>query len=101
MSSEQRAQGRRKAIASRRARARIKGDLRSGRISGSDVIGMVERGDEAGRVAARLRIGELLVSVPGVGPATAEEVLRSAGISGQRRLGQLGPRQIEKLGGLL
>jgi hypothetical protein len=101
MSDDQRAVGRERALAGRRLRAELKAEVRAGRIGAAQVVAMAGADDDAGRAAARMRIGELLLSVPGVGAATAERALVEAGVSGQRRLGQLGPRQRERLGGLL
>jgi hypothetical protein len=101
ISPQDRERGRDRALAHRRERAAIKAEVRAGTLTGAEVVHLAARDDDRGRIAARMRIGELLLSIPGVGPATAERALVAAGISGQRRLGQLGPRQVQQLAGLL
>ncbi len=97
MSEQQRATGRQVAVAGRRARAELKQELRQGRIDFMDILRIAERDDERGRAAVRLRVGEVLLALPGVGPAQAERLLARTEVSGQRRIGQLGERQQERL----
>ena len=101
MTAEQRAAGREKATAARRIRADLKDQLRSGVIVFADLLRISNDGDERGQAATRLRVGEVLLAVPGVGRTQAEQLLLRTDISGQRRIGQLGERQRERLLGAL
>jgi len=97
LTAEQREAGRQRAVADRRTRAAIKLDLRNGRIRAGEVLDLAAGSGDRARAASRLRIAEVLLSLPGVGPAAAERALIAAGVSGQRRIGQLGPQQRDRL----
>ena len=97
ISEQQRAVGRQAAVAGRRLRATLKQELRQGRIEFEDILRIARRDDERGRAAIRLRVGEVLLALPGMGPAQAEQLLARTEISGQRRIGQLGERQRKRL----
>lgn len=92
LTAEQRERNRRAAIEARKQRARMLGGVREGRV---DPRGVLMRRD---RVATRTRVEALLRAMPGVGPARAEAAMRDLGISPQRRVGGLGPRQRARLG---
>lgn len=79
------------AIAARRARAQIKHQIASGMRPARDVADAAWR-DSAG-AEARLRVRELLASIPGMGPARVARVLDTLGISERKRVGGLGVRQ--------
>lgn len=87
----------RAALAARRLRADVKKRVRAGYLSCSQVIELAFGDSDEGRACARMTIGELLLSLPGVGPATADRELVTLGISGDRRLRALGDRQREAL----
>lgn len=91
LTAEQRERNRHAAIEARRERARMLGGVREGRV---DPRGVLMRRD---RVATRTRVEALMRALPGVGPARAEAAMRDLGISPQRRVGGLGPRQRERL----
>ena len=97
MTDQQRAAGREKATAARRIRADLKEQLTTGRIDLTDLLRIAAGDDERGQAATRLRIGEVLLSIPGIGRTHAEQLLVQNDISGQRRIGQLGERQRERL----
>ncbi|MCH9718394.1 MAG: hypothetical protein K0U60_00810 [Actinomycetia bacterium] len=97
MTEHQRAAGREKATAARRVRAELKRQLSTGRIDLTDLFRIVAEDDERGQAAMRLRVGEVLLALPGIGRTHAEELLVRQDISGQRRIGQLGERQRERL----
>ena len=96
-SDEDRAAAGRAALVARRLRADIKRQVRSGYLSCSQVIELAFTDSDNGRACARMTIGELLLSLPGVGPATADRELVSLSINGDRRLRALGERQREDL----
>ncbi len=87
----------RAAVEARRLRADVKNQVRQGYVSCSQVIDMAFEDSDIGRAVARMTIGELLLSVPGVGPARADTQLVALGIRGDRRLRALGPRQRDGL----
>lgn len=83
----------RAAVECRRIRANVKQQVRQGYLSCSQVVDLAFEDSEVGRAVARMTIGELLLSIPGVGPARADRSLVDLGIRGDRRLRALGPRQ--------
>lgn len=85
----------RAAIAARRARAAIKHDI-SSRVRTALDVAQVGWHDP-GSPEARLRVTDLLGSVPSLGPARTARVLRELGISDKKRVGGLGIRQRSKL----
>lgn len=74
-------------------RSDIKQEVRQGYLSCSQVVDLAFEDSVVGRAVARMTVGELLLSVPGVGPARADRALVALGIRGDRRLRALGPRQ--------
>ena len=101
LADEDKARGRDAALVARRIRATIKRDVKLGRMAGGDVVWLATADSIEGRAAARMTIGDLLLSLPGVGPARATAALTAADVSGQRRISALGPHQLEKLRDLL
>jgi guanylate kinase len=81
----------RAAVAARRARADVKRSVAEGRRSPLDVL---ETGWEAsGSAEARLRVRELLTSIPGLGPARTARIMTDLGIAESKRVGGLGVHQ--------
>ena len=85
-----RARGRDRALAARQQRAQIKRDLRSGALTIDAVLG--ER--LADPVVGRMRVTDLLESLPGIGPVRAADVLSRCSIASSRRLRGLGEHQV-------
>jgi guanylate kinase len=83
------------ATAARRARALIKEKLRSSEVSIFDVINSAES------ALQKMRVRELLESVPGVGKLRAAAIMERAKISPTRRVAGLGRIQISQLRGEL
>jgi guanylate kinase len=83
------------ATAARRARALIKEKLRSSEVSVFDVINSAEP------ALQKMRVRELLESVPGVGRLRATAIMERAKISPTRRVAGLGRIQISQLRGEL
>jgi guanylate kinase len=79
------------AVTARRARAEVKHDVATGERPARDVVDTAWR--DPASPEARLRVRELLMSMPGLGPARAERVLETLGISERKRVGGLGTRQ--------
>ena len=77
------------AVAARRHRAATKEGLKRGTLELSDVIASAAED----RAIARLRVLDLVESLPGVGPATAGRVIDELGIAPSRRVRGLGAHQ--------
>lgn len=95
-----RAAASRAAVAARRARAAIKRTLESRERS---AVAVLEAGwnDPDATAEATLRVRELLLSVPGLGPTRVAAAMTELSISDSKRIGGLGSRQREKLRGWL
>jgi guanylate kinase len=91
-----RARGRDRALQARRRRAEVKADLAAGRTDLASVL--AARRDP---VIARLRVQDVLRSLPGIGAARAGVILDDCRIDPKRRLGQLGDQQVAHLARVL
>lgn len=86
-----RAAASRAAVAARRARAAIKAAVAEQKRSPVDVA---EQGwSDPHSAEARLRVRELLGSIPGLGPVRSTKVMEQLGISPSKKVGGLGVRQ--------
>ncbi|HWH26130.1 MAG TPA: guanylate kinase [Pseudolysinimonas sp.] len=88
--------GARAAIAARRARAAIKAAVAARTRSALDVAQTAWAGDQAGPEAS-LRVRDLLLSIPGLGPTRVDRVMTDLEISPSKRVGGLGTRQRARL----
>ena len=88
--ADARARGRDRARAARQQRAQLKRALRSGTVTVDAVLS--ERLVDP--VVGRMRVTDLLESLPGVGPVRAAEVLQRCSIASSRRLRGLGEHQV-------
>lgn len=92
LTPEQRQQALAAAAASRRAVAAAKEQLRNGQLSLADVLG-----DPAAPVPdsalKNTKVDAVLRALPGVGQVRAAELLRQAGVAGNRRVAGLGRNQ--------
>ena len=93
LTPEQRQAALEKAAAARAARAAMKVRLKSGSVKLSDLLDEAEA-DEA---LAKMRVVSLLEAMPGVGRATARQIIDQVGISEARRVRGLGPNQRKAL----
>jgi len=93
LTPEQRRAALEKAAAARQLRADVKTRLKSSSATLSEVI------EEAkvNEVIAKLRVIDLLQSMPGVGKVRAQEIMQRIGIADSRRLRGLGTKQITAL----
>jgi hypothetical protein len=98
LTDEQRRAALDKAFAARQARADVKTDLKSGRLRLGEVLGRAG-GDDA---LSKMRVYDLLRSLPGVGDRRALVLMEEVGIAQSRRLRGLGKHQkaalLEKFG---
>lgn len=83
------------AVAARRARATVKAAVAGGTRSSVDVLDAATS-DPVG-VEGRLRVTDLLLSVPAIGQTKLPRIMNELGISPSKRLGGLGVHQRRKL----
>jgi len=93
LTAEQRQAALEKAATARQVRAEIKNRLKHSRASLTEVIQESKRN----QFVAKLKVIDLLQSMPGVGKVKAQEIMERVGIAGNRRLRGLGDNQISKL----
>jgi guanylate kinase len=91
-----RAAASRAAIAARRARAAIKHDVAIRARRAVDVAEAAWAGELTAPEAA-MRVRELLLSMPNVGPTKTDRVMAELGIARSKRIGGLGIRQRDRL----
>ena len=97
LTEEQRAAAREKAKKARVTRADIKDAVKNKQITIAEVLKRAET-DEA---VARLKVTDLLTSLPGVGEVRTENILNELNIAASRRLRGLGIHQRKALINLL
>lgn len=97
LTPEERQQALEKAKAARLKRAQVRDDLKSGKLSLNEVIGM-----KNDAVVGRMKVSTLIETLPGYGKAKAEKIMKELEIAESRRLRGLGERQqkalLERLG---
>jgi len=93
LSPEDRARALAKASASRKRRAEVKAQIKTGEFSLSQVFEL-SKDDEA---VAKMRVFELLESISGVGKVRARSVMERLNISPTRRIQGLGAKQLPAL----
>ncbi len=93
LTPEQRQAALEKAAASRRERAEVKNRLRN---SGASLIDVVREGQE-NDVIGKMRVLDLLQSLPGLGKVRARQVMERLSIAESRRVRGLGTKQIAAL----
>ena len=97
LSPEARAEALEKAKVARLERARVREQLKTGKITLADVLAM-----KKDPIVGRMRVTTLIETMPGYGKAKAEKMMKELQIAESRRLRGLGQRQqdalIERLG---
>lgn len=93
LTTVQRRQASRRAVAARGRRARARRALKAGQVTLAELLEAA--GDDP--VLARMRVRDLLLALPRVGPTTANRVLDDVGIADSRRLRGLSERQRSEL----
>jgi hypothetical protein len=88
LNEEQRRQALAKAAEARRKRAEIKGELKSGKRSLKDILEV--QGDDT---VGKMKVSNVLESLPGVGKVKARKTMEELGISATRRVRGLGAKQ--------
>lgn len=97
MSDEQRAENLGRAVRARKIRAEVRGRLGSGDMSVAEVLKAVEAGGETGEILGRMKVMDLLQSLPYIGEARAARTLERLEIAASRRLRGLGAHQRDRL----
>jgi len=93
LTPEQRQANLEKAAASRRERAEIKNRLKH---SGASIVDVLKQGQE-NEVVGKMRVIDLLQSMPGLGKVRARQMMERLNISESRRVRGLGANQIAAL----
>lgn len=93
LSSAQLESARAAATEARRARAGLKDDLRTGKLTFSEALGKASD-DET---LARVKVADLLRSLPRVGVTRSAQIMEDLGIAPNRRIRGLGRHQVERL----
>lgn len=91
LTDEQRKAALEKAAAARHARAELREQIKSGKVTLESVL---ESDDP---IANRMKVSTLIESLPGYGKAKAAKIMTELGISSTRRVKGLGARQREQL----
>lgn len=93
LTPEQRQAALEKAAAARRIRAEVKNRLKHSGATLAEVIAE----SQSNAIVAKLKVFDLLQSMPGVGKVRAKEIMDRLGIADSRRLRGLGVNQISAL----
>jgi hypothetical protein len=93
LTPEQRKAALEKAAASRRERAEVKNRLKNAGASISEVLAEGQRND----VIGKMRVVDLLQSMPGLGKVRAKQTMERLGIAESRRVRGLGTKQVAAL----
>lgn len=92
LSDEERRAALKKAAEARQARAELKKKLKSGSVSLKDIL---NKADDP--IVGRMKVGNLLEALPGVGKARASKKMEDLEISPTRRVQGLGSNQKQNL----
>ena len=92
LSPEDRAKALEKAAQARKARAEIKAQLKSGKLTLKDMLS--REGDDT---VGKMKVSTVLESLPGVGKVRARKIMEEIGISESRRVRGLGAQQMASL----
>lgn len=92
LTDEQRKQALEKAAEARRKRAELKGQLKSGKLTLTDVLS--REGDDT---VGKMKVSTVLESLPGVGKVRARKIMERLDISASRRVRGLGAKQRDSL----
>ena len=92
LTEEQRKQALEKAAEARRKRAELKGQLKSGKLTLTDVLS--REGDDT---VGKMKVSTVLESLPGVGKVRARKIMERLDISASRRVRGLGAKLRDSL----
>jgi len=94
LTPEQRQAALAKAAAARRERAEVKNRLKH---SGASLVDVIHQGQDNNEVIGKMRVLELLASMPGLGKVRARQLMERLSISESRRVRGLGANQVAAL----
>jgi hypothetical protein len=86
-----------RSIQVRQYRAGVRKELATGARTLRDVLNSAQAETTEGEMLARMKVRDVLESIPHIGPVRASAVMETVGVAPNRRLRGLGPRQIEEL----
>jgi outer membrane protein TolC len=92
LTPEQRTQALAKAADARKKRAELKQQLKTSKLSLRDILG--RSGDD---IVGKMKVSNVLESLPGVGKVRAQKIMEELDISASRRIRGLGTKQREQL----
>ncbi len=92
LSDAQRKAALKKALEVRKSRAKLRADLKKGKMKLGDVLKKA-----SDPVVGRMKVSSLLESLPGLGKVRAKKVMEKVGVSPSRRVQGLGAKQKEAL----
>jgi hypothetical protein len=92
LTEEQRRDALAKAAVARRARAELKGQLKSEKMSLRDILSR-----QSDDVVGKMKVSSVLESLPGVGKVRARKIMERLDISSSRRVRGLGAKQKDAL----
>src|SRR5919205_3986941 len=93
LTPEQRQAALEKAAASRRERAEVKNRLKN---SGASIVEVLREG-QRNEVIGKMKVVDLLQSMPGLGKVRARQMMERLGIAESRRVRGLGAKQVAAL----
>ena len=93
LTPEQRQANLEKAAASRRERAEVKNRLKH---SGASIVDVLRQGQE-NEVIGKMKVVDLLQSMPGLGKVRAKQLMERLAIAESRRVRGLGAKQVAAL----
>ncbi|WP_313409948.1 integration host factor, actinobacterial type [Aeromicrobium sp.] len=93
LTDEQRREALAKAAAARQVRAEVKNRLRHSGASVAEVLAEAKRNE----AIAKIKVLDLLQSIPGIGKLTAQQIMAQLNIAESRRLRGLGSNQAQGL----
>lgn len=93
LTPEQRQEALAKAAASRRERAEVKNRLKN---AGASIVDVLAEG-QTNEVVGKMKVSDLLQSMPGVGKVRAKQMMERLGIAESRRVRGLGVKQVAAL----
>ena len=92
MTEEQRAAALEKAKETRRKRAKVREDIKAGKLTAKKALS--KRDDP---IYGKIKVSQFIESFPGYGKAKAEKLMTEIGIAEGRRLSGLGEKQVSAL----
>lgn len=93
LSTEQLESARAAATEARRARAQLKEDVRSGKLTLTAALDKAISDD----ILSRVKVADLLRSLPRVGVTRSQEIMEALEIASNRRIRGLGRHQVDRL----